>query len=346
MTDRPTTEVRLRSYVDADGPRPECFSVHNVEADRSALKAGQVRYRVLAFGLNSGMANRMGAGAPASGGTMEIGEVPKSEAILEVIESHSDGFAVGDRALRRWAPWRNAGIAATDDLLPIAPADQNLDGKTHLTILGHVGFTAYVGLVTIGGLGPGDTVFISAGAGGVGNSAIQIAKALGARVIASAGSDMKVDLMRDLGADVALNYKAAPLEAQINDCGMPFNTYFDLAGGEALRAAIETIQQNGRIIICGRASQYSGSAADAGIPNYTRMIYKELVMKGFASPLHEDVLPEFTERAGNWLRQGKLRPVATVRKGIDALPQAFADMINGENTGRMLVCVDPGGERA
>ena len=340
MNDATTTEVRLSHYIDQDGLRPDCFSVHRVEADETPLQAGQVRYRVLAFGLNSGMANRMGAGDSASGNTMEIGEVPRSEAVLKVVESASDDYPKGRLALCRWAPWRSAGKIDADRLLPIAEDDQGLDPSAHLTILGHVGFTAYVGLVTVGRIASDDTVFVSAGAGGVGSCAVQIAKALGARVIACAGSPEKADLLRDLGADVALNYKAHPLGEQLRDCGLPFNVYFDLVGGKPLQAAIDAIAQNGRVVICGTASQYASSKTNTGIPNYPRMIYKELTMRGFASPLHEDVLPEFTDRVGDWLRAGRVRPVATTREGMEQLPQAFSDMIGGENRGRMLVSLE------
>lgn len=336
------TEIRLSQYIRNGGPSPDCFEICQAKADTSPLEHGEVRYRVLSFGLNSGMANRMGAGDSASASMMEIGEVPKCEAVVKITETASDDFQTDCRALYRWAPWRSAGKVSADDLLPIPDAEQDLDPEVHLTILGHVGFTAYVGLITIGHLKPDDSVFISAGAGGVGSSAVQIAKALGATVIACAGSDEKVDLLRDLGADVALNYKTEPLEDQLKSCGQPFNVYFDLVGGKPLQAAIETIDCHGRIIICGTASQYSSSASNTGIPNYPRMIYKELTMRGFASPQHEDALPEFNRTVGGWLREGKVRPVATMRDGMDAMPKAFADMIGGANLGRMLVRVSEG----
>ena len=106
-----------------------------------------------------------------------------------------------------------AEFAAVEDkwLYPI-PGDVD---ETTMAALALVSITAHIGLVQRSRLQPGETVFVNGGTGGVGSSVVQMAKALGARVLTSAGSDEKVSLARSLGADAAFNYRTENLEEKI-----------------------------------------------------------------------------------------------------------------------------------
>ncbi|KAI3608982.1 alcoholde hydrogenase [Moniliophthora roreri] len=115
------------------------------------------------------------------------------------------------------------------------------------------------GLVTSLGLGwevYGETVFISGGAGAVGVTVIQLAKQDGIKVIASAGTDEKVQECREMGADVAFNYKTMDT-AEVLEKEGPLDMYWDNVGGPTLDAALAASATHARFIICGMISAYN-----------------------------------------------------------------------------------------
>ena len=94
----------------------------------------------------------------------------------------------------------------------------------------------------------GETVFVSAGAGPVGSFVIQIAKAQGLKVIASAGSEEKVNFIKSIGADVAFNYKTTNTLEVLQKEG-PIDVYWDNVGGETLDAALATATTGARFLV-------------------------------------------------------------------------------------------------
>ena len=215
----------------------------------------------------------------------------------------------------------------------IAPA------STYLGVLGLTGLTAYVGLTAVAEMRAGDTVFVSGAAGAVGQAAGQIAKALGAsRVVGSAGSPEKVARVRELGYDDAFNYKDGPV-AEVLRSAAPDGTdvYFDNVGGEHLEAAIGRLSRFGRVAMCGAISQYNATEPPAGPRNLALAIGKGLTLRGFIVGQYPDLAAEYRERAAGWLAEGRLTADETFRDGLDAAPQAFMDLLQGANTGKMLV---------
>lgn len=104
----------------------------------------------------------------------------------------------------------------------------------------------------------GEVAFVTAGAGPVGQLVIQLAKLDGLKVIASAGSDEKVEYLKTLGADVAFNYKTSKT-AEVLDKEGPINVYWDNVGGETLEAAIDHAAVGARFIECGMISGYNNT---------------------------------------------------------------------------------------
>ena len=134
----------------------------------------------------------------------------------------------------------------------------NFTLQSYLGPLGMTGQTAYTGLFKIGKLKKNQTVLVSAAGGSVGSLVCQIAKLHGCKVVASTGSDEKVDwLKNELNVDHAFNYKKTDnLVIKLKEI-MPdgFDLYFDNVGGDFLEAAIFRMKNYGRIVICGRISQ-------------------------------------------------------------------------------------------
>ena len=214
--------------------------------------------------------------------------------------------------------------------------------ETHLTVLGHVGLTAYTGMIHIGGVRPTDVVYVSAAAGGVGSCAVQFAKASGATVFGCAGTDEKVSLIIDkLGADGAVNRHDGPaLELLRGMAPDGIDLYYDNVGGDQLEAALDWLNVGGRIVVCGAVSQGSHPSGPA---NYRRLIYRELTMRGFTVTAHEDLRDEFESTVGSWLDHGAVRSIHTVFDGFDTIPDAFVSLLAGGSTGRVIVSTDTDG---
>ena len=121
------------------------------------------------------------------------------------------------------------------------------------------GITAHLGLFLHGSLQPGETVFVNGGTGGVGSMVVQFAKAVGARVVTTAGTDEKRQLAKDLGADLVLDYRAADLDDQIQKFTEPdggIDLWWETQREPTLARAIPMMKKRGRIILmAGRDAQ-------------------------------------------------------------------------------------------
>jgi len=331
-------EVRL-AQVPARAVCAEDFEVAEAGAVPE-LTDGHVLVGIRRLGLNAGLANRIGGRDTAYGPGIGVGDVPASDAVVEVLASKNSEYQVGELAVRT-SPWRGVDVAVPDELRRIPQPDDDIPLEAYLTVLGHVGFTAYTGLVHVGEVRGEDIVFVSGAAGGVGSCAVQLAKARGARVIGSAGSAEKVELLTDdLGADAAFNYHDGDADELLRAAAPEgIDLYFDTVGGDQLDAALGALRYQGRVVICGASSQYGSHGERRGPANYTQMIYQELTMRGFTVTDHEDLRSGFEDEVGELLRAGTVRSLHTVLEGFQRIPEAFAALLAGGHSGRVIVSV-------
>ena len=270
----------------------------------------------------------------------ELNEPMYGGAVGVVAASKHPDFAQGDPVAGSQG-WREYDLVPGKGLrkldLSLAPM------SSYLSVMGGTGFTAYVGLFDIGEPKEGETVFVSAAAGAVGSVAGQIALALGCRVVGSAGSDEKVAWIRDeLGFDSAFNYKNVDLEQALADgCPDGIDVYFENVGGDHLQAALNHMNPFGRIAACGMISQYNNAEPVPGPNNLTAIVRQRLTMRGFILSDHLDRRPAFEQDMGKWLSEGKVKSRETIVEGIDHAVDAFLGLLQGENTGKMLVKVGP-----
>ncbi len=322
-------EIQLIS-VPTECVRAQDFQAVEVEADEPG--AGQVLVGLRRLGLNAGLAHRLGGEGTAYGPGIGVGDVPASDAVVEVLQSRDDRFEPGDLAVGQ-LPWRTAAVADADSLRLID--DVTCDGQLNarMTVLGHVGFTAWTGMMHVGQVRSDDVVYVSGAAGGVGSCAVQFAKAVGANVIGLAGSADKVAMLTDdLGADQAINrHDGSALDLLRGAAPDGISLYYDNVGGEQLEAALDVLTTGGRIVICGAI------AGGSGPRNLRTMIYKELTMRGFTVTAHEDLRDKFESQVGEWFRLGKVHSVHTVFDGLDTVPEAFESLLSGGSTGRVIV---------
>ena len=130
------------------------------------------------------------------------------------------------------------------------PANLNFDEAASLALAGQ---TAYAMLVRRANLQPGETVLIWGASSGVGSMAIQIAKQLGCTVIATAGSDEKVDAAKNLGADYSVQYKNADVGSTVKDLtdGAGVDVVFEHVGAATWKTSLKCLAKGGRLVTCG-----------------------------------------------------------------------------------------------
>jgi NADPH-dependent curcumin reductase CurA len=303
------------------------------EAQAGPTSEGEVLVRNVLVSVDPYMRPRM-TGVQTYVPGYQIGDAIAGGAVGRVVESRDDGFAAGDWVLSQLG-WCEQGVVAAKRLRKIDPTIA--PPSTALGVLGMPGFTAWIGLVEIGDVREGQTIFVSGAAGAVGSTAVQLAKLKGLRVIGSAGSAAKVDWLRSLGVEAFDYRKTRPKEALADG----IDVYFDNVGGDQLEGAIFALRPNGRVIACGSISHYNDQRPESGPRNLALVVTKRLRIQGYIILDHYARFPEFLAEAAQWVREGKLQYRETIVDGIENVPTAFAGLFSGENVGKMLVRVGP-----
>jgi NADPH-dependent curcumin reductase CurA len=268
-----------------------------------------------------------------------LGEPLTGAAVGQVVASRNDRWPLGTWVAHELG-WREAAVlegrgarAVDEGLAPVSTA---------LGVLGMPGLTAYVGIVDIGAVAEGETVFVSGAAGAVGSIAAQLARSRGARVVGSAGTAEKVAWLDELGLDGSFDYTQTRTRDALRELAPEgVDVYFDNVGGETLEAAIGAMNRYGRVVACGSVSQYNATEALPGPRNLFMVVTKRLRMQGYIVFDHYDRYPAFLEEVAPRLRDGTIRHRETVVDGIENAPVAFVGMLEGANIGKMLVRVGP-----
>ena len=198
--------------------------------------------------------------------------------------------------------------------------------------------TAYIALVTRGKLEADETLLVIGGAGGTGQAALQVGKALGARVIATAGGPEKAEFCRALGADHVVDYRSEDIAEAVRAAtdGHGADAIYDPVGGEAFASARRCIAHEGRILAIGFASGSWGEVDTA------HLVYNNYSVVGVI-PSHYDrpFKLRAQERLLGWWREGKLRPRIDDLVPFEALPDALERLVAGGVKGKLALAVDP-----
>jgi len=315
-------------------PGPETFQL--VERDLPPLQAGECLVRNLVLSVDPYMRPRMDD-VPSYVPPFELGQALTGGAVGEVIETRSDDVPLGSWLVHQ-AGWREHAVV---DARTARVVDRGrYPSSYYLGALGGPGFAAFVGLFHVAGFQPGDSVFVSGAAGAVGSMVGQFAALAGAgRVVGSAGSADKVKhLVDELGFDAAFNYKDGPVLKQLQSA-LPegLDVFFDNVGSDHLAAAIEVLNDFGRVALCGTISAYNAAEHGTVPVNAMKIVTKRLRLQGFIAFDHEDLRKDFQARVGGWLESGRLVNPETVSQGIEAVPTAFTGMLTGANTGKAII---------
>ncbi len=161
-------------------------------------------------------------------------------------------------------------------------------------------------------------------------------------MIGSAGGKEKCDVVKSLGADHVIDYKAAGgfdglVKALREAAPKGIDVYFDNVGGDHLTAAIEVARPMARFAECGMIAQYNETGQPTGPHNVIQIVGKQLKIQGFIVSTHADMQPDFFQDMAKWIPSGQMKYEETVKEGIEKAPEAFIGLFEGANTGKMLV---------
>ncbi len=262
----------------------------------------------------------------------------EGHAVGRVIASRDSRFVEGD-LVTSMTGWRSHALLERDYVHPL-PDTPDIPEQAFLGPLGMPGMTAWVGLNKIAECQPGETVFVSAAAGAVGSVVCQLAKAKNCRVIGSTGNPDKARWLKEkLGVDAVINYRDTDdLSASLGEAAPDgIDVYYENVGGAHLEAALDHINVNGRIAVCGMISMYNDRSKTPGPSNLFRLTTQRARMEGFIVSDHWTSYPDFVREGIDLVRAGSLSWEETVFEGLDKAPDAFIGLFNGANTGKMLV---------
>lgn len=268
-----------------------------------------------------------------------IGEVMRSFAAGEIIESHDPQWPVGTRVTGMFG-WQD--YATVDaGMIDYRINQDDLPLSTSLGVLGINGITAHYGLMRIGEPRPGETVLVSTGAGAVGSCVGQIARIQGCRTVAITGGEVKQRLCIDrFQYDSAVDYKRDDFSEQLAAaCPNGVDVYFDNTSGRISDAVMAHLNVGARVIICGTASIANWHPVPLGPRVERTLLVKRARMQGFVILDHRDHYAVARSDLANWVRQGLIQYEEDILDGIERAPDAIAGLYRGENLGRRLIRV-------
>ena len=197
--------------------------------------------------------------------------------------------------------------------------------------------TSYVALHRRANLRTGEVLLVHAGAGGVGSSAIQLGKAAGARVIATAGGEKKAEICRNLGADLVINYREKDFVATVNEWteGRGADVIYDPVGGDTFDRSRKCIAWEGRLLVIGFASGRipEAPANHALVKNYSILG----VHYARYSLMNPDYLREVHANLMELHRQGKIPPLLRKEVSLEEVPAALGRLVSGGTVGKVVV---------
>ena len=247
----------------------------------------------------------------------------------------ADGWSVGDRVVGGLG---TTGAFAERMVIPALAARRLPDGVSFeaVTGLNYAYGTTLYGLRHRADLQPGETMLVTGAGGAVGLSAVEIGKLMGARVIAAASSDEKLDLCRERGADEVVNYSTENLKERAKELtdGIGVNVVYDCVGGDKAEQALRAIAWEGRFLVIGFT---------AGIPSIplNLALLKSCQIVGVFYGAMTAREPERSAGISNqlieWVADGELAPHVSGRYPLERAGEALRALIDRKAAGKLVV---------
>jgi hypothetical protein len=324
-------------------PEPDAFELR--EAPTPAPGPGQALTRTIYVSLD-----------PYQWGYKKRGVEPPgapchARTVAQVLESRMDGYQAGDLVFNTngWAEYglMGEGVARPSYMVPrkLDPAQGRISQA--VGVLGMLGLTAYAGMVLMGDPKPGETAVVSAASGGVGQIAGQLARLRGVRVVGIAGRAEKCRYVTDeLHFDACVSHLSPTFADDLGAaCPAGVDVYFENVGGAVFDAVLPLFNPGARMTICGLIAHYGDAAGtDAraalmarGKPVFTQrdVTVRDLFVGDFVEGHHDAFLREVAPQVAS----GDIKYREDIRQGLESVPACFAEMLRGDNFGKMLVQV-------
>jgi len=324
-------------------PRADAFGLR--EGPVPAPAPGQALTRTIYISLDPYQWGYMRRGVEGPGAPCH------ARTVAQVIESRMESFAAGDLVFNTngWAEYAlmGDGVARPTYMIPrkLDPAEGRISQA--VGVLGMLGLTAYAGMVLMAAPRPGETAVVSAASGGVGQIAGQLARLAGARVVGIAGREEKCRFVVDeLRCDACVSHLSPTVAEDLRAaCPAGVDVYFENVGGAVFDAVLPLFNAGARMTICGLIAHYGEAAgADAraalmkrgqGVFAKRGVTVRDLFVGDFVATHHEAFLREMAAH----VKSGEVKYREDIRQGLETVPAAFAEMLRGDNFGKMLVQV-------
>jgi putative PIG3 family NAD(P)H quinone oxidoreductase len=305
-----------------------------------APKAGEVLVKVIAAGVNRADLLQAAGSYPPPPGASEILGLEVSGTIAEVGEGVA-GWSIGQPVCALLAGGGYAEFVAVPagQVMPV-PETVELHSAAALP---EVACTVWSNLVMTAGLAPGQLVLIHGGASGIGTHAIQVARELGARVAVTAGSASKLDLCKELGAEILVNYRDEDFVERVRDAtdGSGANVILDIMGAAYLDRNIDALAHDGRVVIIGMQGGVTGEL------NVGKLMGKRGGVIGTtlrARPVDgpgskSEVVREVVANVWPMVADGRVRPMVGAEFPIDDAAAAHELLKSGDVSGKVLLRV-------
>lgn len=245
---------------------------------------------------------------------------------------------VGDRvmALTGWGSFAEQVAVSGQNVLPIP---EEMDFTTAAAFSMTYG-TSMHALKQRANLQPGETLLVLGASGGVGLAAVEIGKAMGARVIAAASTNEKLEIARKAGADELINYSEASLRERLKELtdGQGVDVIYDPVGGKLFEEAFRSIAWNGRMLVVGFAAGGEIPALPANLPLLKGASLIGVFWGAFAQRQPQDNAANFKQLFA-WYAEGKLRPLVSQTFALEHAAEAIDTLGQRKAVGKLVVKV-------
>ncbi len=299
---------------------------------------GEVVVKVAAAGVNRADVLQAAGKYPPPPGASDIIGMEVSGVIAEAGEGVTE-WSVGQEVCALLAGGGYAEYVAVPagQVLPIPDGVDLVDAAG----LPEVACTVWSNLVLTAHLGKGQLLLMHGGASGIGTHAIQIARALGARVAVTAGSADKLDFCRELGAEITINYRDEDFVARLHQESDGADVIFDIMGAAYLDRNIDALATDGQLVIIGMQGGVKGELNIGKLmAKRARVIGTTLRARPVTGPNSKsEIVQAVTASVWPMIAEGKVRPIIGARIPIERAGEAHQELVSSKVTGKIVLTV-------
>ncbi len=299
---------------------------------------GELLIRVSASGINRPDVLQRKGSYPAPPGASDIpglevaGVIEKGDAT----ELDAAGFKLGDRvcALVSGGGYAEFCVAPVLQCLPIPKGLTDVEAASFPETF----FTVWSNVFDRGGLKAGETLLIQGGSSGIGVTAIQLAKAMGAKVIVTAGSDVKCAACVELGADHAINYKTHDFQAEVSRLtnGLGVNVILDMVAGSYVAKEVESLSEDGRLVFIGVQGGVQAEI-NAGLVLRRRLTITGSTLRARPVAFKHAIAQSCLKYVWPLIEQRRIKPVVNATFPAREAAQAHALMESNQHIGKIVL---------